>query len=478
MVENTQWTDKTIVKHLSFDELNRYSGGVKISGVFTPGDSANWNLIADCDSSIDSLVYRGWAAVMGEVGQFGYSINNGKPVYSDKWASSAEAAVVNAAAGTGADTVTRMDITIPFTNISGEGNKIMILYRNAEGDSVILSTFTVNLPEKGAMDPVGVFHASDLTLKGSASGIRYIEVVRDSFLHIVPGNSDPYYYPFAGVQGARYVAIRYRTSDAENAHIQFFLASSGNGPSDDSSMLSQPVLTDGEWHLAIFDTQSLIDAGIYNGSYVSYFRFDPLEAGYKLDANGNPYKPDGLVFARHDLPADCSIDVSYIGFFHSAEAAEQYDAGIAKDDSVFDGELPEQEPDFGLNYIMNGDNTYSINHIGSCTASVVVIPSTYNGLPVIRIMPNVFWGYSQVTCLVFPDSVKVIDQDAAPYCANLKTIYFGKGLESIGNWAFFKCTSLTDIYYAGSEEEWNQISKGQEWVSNEVTIHFNAEYVP
>ena len=478
VVKNTQWTDNTIVKHLNFDELIRYSKGVKKDGVFMPGDSDNWDLIANCDASVDSLGYRGWVAVMGELGQFGYSINGGKPVYSDKWNLPTEGAVFDAAAGIGADTATRMEITIPFTNISGEGNKIMILYKNAKGESVILSTFTVNLPEKGAMDPVSVFHAPDLGLKGNASGIRYTEVVRNSFLHVIPGNSDPYYYPFASVQGARYVAIRYRTADATNAHIQFFLASSGSGPSDDSSMLSQPVLTDGEWHLAIFDTQSLIDAGIYNGSYVSYFRFDPLEAGYKLDANGNPYKPDGLVYARYDLPADCSIDVSYIGFFHSVEAAELYDAGVVKDDSAFDGELPDQEPDLGLNYIMNGDNTYSVNHLGSCTASVVVIPSTYNSLPVTRIMPRVFWGYSQVTCFVFPDSIEVIEQDAAPYCTNLKTIYFGKGLKSIGNWAFFQCTSLTDIYYAGSEEEWDRINNGQEWVSTGVTVHFNTVYVP
>jgi restriction endonuclease S subunit len=196
------------------------------------------------------------------------------------------------------------------------------------------------------------------------------------------------------------------------------------------------------------------------------------------DANGKPYKPDGLVYARYDLPADCSIDVSYIGFFHSVEAAELYDAGVVKDDSAFDGELSDQEPDLGLSYIMNGDNTYSVNHLGSCTASVVVIPSTYNGLPVTRIMPRVFWEYSQVTCFVFPDSIEVIEQDAAPYCANLKTIYFGKGLKSIGNWAFFQCTSLTDIYYAGSEEEWDRINNGQEWVPIGVTVHFNAVYVP
>jgi len=184
------------------------------------------------------------------------------------------------------------------------------------------------------MLPVNVFDAEAIKTLTGQNGIESVEVV-DGVLHVVPNTADPYWYPFANVDGARYVVIRYRTADATGADIQFYLGSTGSGPSDDSSMLRMPVIVDGEWHLAIFDTQPLIDAGKYDGSTVAYFRFDPLEAGYMLDENGEPYKPDGQNYARYDLPVGCSIDISYIGFFHSEEAAVLYDAApIVIDDAA------------------------------------------------------------------------------------------------------------------------------------------------
>ena len=41
---------------------------------------------------------------------------------------------------------------------------------------------------------------------------------------------------------------------------------------------------------------------------------------------------------------------------------------------------------------------------------------------------------------------------------------------SIGDWAFYICSSLTDVYYGGSEEEWNQIEKDN--IGTEATVHF------
>ena len=177
------------------------------------------------------------------------------------------------------------------------------------------------------MEPVNVFDAEALNTLTGANEIEATEVV-NGYLHVVPKGPDPYWYPFANVKGARYVVIRYRTADAVGADVQLYIGSHGTAPVDDGSMLRQPAIVDGEWHLAIFDTQSLIDAGIYNGQHVSFFRLDPLEAGYKLDENGQPYKPDGLAYARYELPEGCSVDVSYVAFFHSIEAAEAYELKV------------------------------------------------------------------------------------------------------------------------------------------------------
>ena len=34
------------------------------------------------------------------------------------------------------------------------------------------------------------------------------------------------------------------------------------------------------------------------------------------------------------------------------------------------------------------------------------------------------------------------------------------GVTSIGNYAFYKCTSLTSVYYGGTKDEWSEISIG------------------
>ncbi len=176
------------------------------------------------------------------------------------------------------------------------------------------------------MEPVNVFDAEDIkTVTGGDPNNMTQDclTLEDGYVHVVPIGSDPYWYPFAGVDGARYVAIRYRT-DATGADMQLYMASTGTGPQDDTTMIRQPVVADGEWQLVIFDTQSLIDAEKYDGKYVSYFRFDPLEAGYILNEDGEPYKNEDGTWARYSLPEGCFIDIAYIAFFHSEEAAKKY----------------------------------------------------------------------------------------------------------------------------------------------------------
>lgn len=186
-------------------------------------------------------------------------------------------------------------------------------------------------PEEPPVDPaapIGVYPADKIsTITGAdpSNLTKDCVTLEDGYLHVVPIGPDPYWYPFANVEGARYVAIRYRT-DATGADIQMYIGSSGAGPSNDDSMLRQSVIADKAWHLAIFDTQEIIDKGLYNGTKVAYFRFDALEAGYMLDENGEPYKIEGTeTWARYQLPEGCYIDVAYIAFFNAPEYAEAYD---------------------------------------------------------------------------------------------------------------------------------------------------------
>lgn len=59
-------------------------------------------------------------------------------------------------------------------------------------------------------------------------------------------------------------------------------------------------------------------------------------------------------------------------------------------------------------------------------------------------------------------------------CDALKSIVIPKSVTSIGPMAFNWCFGLTDVYYEGTEEEWNNIAVGSDNIYLTIaTIHYN-----
>ncbi len=73
-----------------------------------------------------------------------------------------------------------------------------------------------------------------------------------------------------------------------------------------------------------------------------------------------------------------------------------------------------------------------------------------------------------------PNSVKSISDSAFLYCRNLKEIILPSSIEKINYGAFRECDSLSDVYYGGTEEEWNaiEIASDNEKLTD-ATIHYN-----
>ena len=144
------WTESGIIKHQSFDELDKYAGDTKVAGAFTPGQSAGWDFTINLeDASFDTLRYWGWIAGTGGLGQFGYQINDGERVYNDAW-TYPEDMMQHAPAGS--DHAMRMAIMIPLTGLDG-ANTIRVLYKNAAGVEVLLNTITVNVTIPDETEP-------------------------------------------------------------------------------------------------------------------------------------------------------------------------------------------------------------------------------------------------------------------------------------------------------------------------------------
>ena len=115
---------------------------------------------------------------------------------------------------------------------------------------------------------------------------------------------------------------------------------------------------------------------------------------------------------------------------------------IAKDGTITYYEVVSQ----GLEFTLNGDGiSYSVTGIGTCTDTDIVIPSTYNNLPVTNIGENSFKENNSIRSLVTGENVTSIGDSAFENCKSLKTLIMADSLISIGEYAFSNCSSLANV---------------------------------
>jgi hypothetical protein len=68
-----------------------------------------------------------------------------------------------------------------------------------------------------------------------------------------------------------------------------------------------------------------------------------------------------------------------------------------------------------------------------------------------------------------------IDSYAFGYCENLTSVTMPRSVTRIWDGAFCDCESLTDVYYAGTEAQWNAINiEGSNEYLLSATIHYNS----
>ena len=77
--------------------------------------------------------------------------------------------------------------------------------------------------------------------------------------------------------------------------------------------------------------------------------------------------------------------------------------------------------------------------------------------------------------ITIPDSVTSIGDHAFDDCRNLTSITIPDSVTSIGYRAFYYCTNLTDVYYIGSQSQWDEIEidSGNDCLLD-ANIHFGS----
>lgn len=97
----------------------------------------------------------------------------------------------------------------------------------------------------------------------------------------------------------------------------------------------------------------------------------------------------------------------------------------------------------GLEYNLSSKSC-TVTGIGSCKSSDIIIPSTYNDLPVTRIANKAFYCES-ITSVTIPGSVSSIGTEAFYNCNSLTSVKFLGSTTTIEKSAFNKCSALSSL---------------------------------
>ena len=106
-------------------------------------------------------------------------------------------------------------------------------------------------------------------------------------------------------------------------------------------------------------------------------------------------------------------------------------------------------------------------------------------LPIIRRYKNhtidnsAFRGCTSLTSVVLGDRVTTIGDYAFEGCNSLTSVDIPDSITTIGTNAFAGCSSFTDVYYTGSEDDWNSISiLGGNIPLHNANIHYDRASQP
>lgn len=110
---------------------------------------------------------------------------------------------------------------------------------------------------------------------------------------------------------------------------------------------------------------------------------------------------------------------------------------------------PEFESIFQFEKIQ-GKEEYTLKKLHALAQTEVVIPSTYEGLPVTQIAKDASHNINIYKKLTIPDSVTLIGEDAFTACYDLQEVVIGSGVTTIEYGAFSDCRALKKVTFTGN----------------------------
>jgi len=157
-----------------------------------------------------------------------------------------------------------------------------------------------------------------------------------------------------------------------------------------------------------------LNSGIYEGRTASY-EFDYTIYAYCNTDVASEFDEDIVGYYWHYVNHGKVENRTAVAVIHIHEYDEHY---VCK---TCDYEYYTK----GLSYRLNSKGTYYIvSGIGTATGKKLIIPRTYEGLPVREIANYAFKGVTSVKELLIPSTIQVIGEGAFKECSNLEMIRY------------------------------------------------------
>ncbi len=123
---------------------------------------------------------------------------------------------------------------------------------------------------------------------------------------------------------------------------------------------------------------------------------------------------------------------------------------------------------------------YGVYITADTTTEKLVLPSTYNGYPVVSIYQDSFQNMSHVKEVVIPEGVKTVGSGVFQNCPNLEKVTLPSSIEEIGYNYFADYDSCfddqVDVYYNGTVENWCNIKLYETTPFGGTTLRFDNIY--
>lgn len=196
--------------------------------------------------------------------------------------------------------------------------------------------------------------------------------------------------------------------------------------------------------------------------------------------------PEGLTYIgeaafRSTNLAQVSLpdSVTYVGEYAFAECGKLTSLKLSSGLTTISANAFKQCSGLTNVEISEGVETIGMHAFESCTALTgITLPSSLRNID-----NGVFLNCTALQSVIIPEGVVNLGQSDVSgrsvfeNCNNLITVYLPKSIDSIGYAPFGSCEKLTNVYYAGSEEEWKAVDKGDKWDACfplKATLFFNS----